>query len=222
MLIRSRFIPFASANHIKFTKNQKKLNNLIDVHLEVNQSKLVLVSGPAGSGKTMVLCRKAFQKIHKREFNKVVLTRPVVTCDEDIGYLPGDLYEKMDPWLKPFYDNVGEKTMENLLSTNQLEICPLAFMRGRTFDNTFVIADEMQNSTNAQMKMLLTRIGNNSMFVVSGDINQNDNFENGLQNFLSKLKPEHHSYIDIHHIAFDENDIMRNPLVLDILNIYNQ
>jgi phosphate starvation-inducible PhoH-like protein len=224
MLLCTRIVAGYEPSKIKFTPNQKKLNRAIDTGLKnENQSKLVFVSGPAGSGKTMILCKKAFQKLETHEFRKIILTRPVVTCDEDIGYLPGDIHEKMDPWLKPFYDYCGTETINHLISSNRLEICPLGFMRGRTFDDTFVIADEMQNSTNSQMKMFLTRIGNNSMFAISGDVKQADSVENGMKDFIYKYQSalENSCYNEIEHIQFDETDIMRNPIVSDVLDIYN-
>ncbi len=152
------------------------------------------------------------------------MTRPVVSVEEDIGYLPGTLEEKMDPWIRPIMDIFGEyynqADIQFMIKEKILEICPLAYMRGRTFKDSFIIADEMQNSTPNQMKMLLTRIGDDSKMVVTGDLNQHDRKygENGLKDIYDKVKGKQLKRIDS--VVFQHVDIERSPIVRDILELY--
>ena len=179
---------------------------------------ILIATGPAGSGKTILACQQASVRLAKREFSRIICTRPVVAADEDLGYLPGDMGSKMEPWATPMMEII-----EMYLTRNQVEarvhIEPLGFMRGRTFDDTFVIADEMQNSTPNQMKMLLTRLGENSKMVILGDIYQSDlDGNNGLIDFVNRIDCQDLDYID--HVKMDETDIVRHPAVSEILMLY--
>lgn len=180
---------------------------------------IIIATGPAGTGKTMMACQIALEHIAKTARGKTILTRPIVAADEDMGYLPGDIDKKMEPWTKPAFD-----IFEKYLSHSQIERCvtiePLGYMRGRTFDNTVIIADEMQNSTPNQMKMLLTRIGENTKLIVTGDLEQSDLGEhNGLAELIHKLDGLDLEYIE--HVEMDEEDIVRHPAVYEVLKVLN-
>jgi phosphate starvation-inducible PhoH-like protein len=181
---------------------------------------IVIVSGPAGTGKTAFACQEAAFRIIKGSCSKIVLTRPLVTSDEDLGFLPGSIKNKMDPWTRPMFD-----ILENHFSKERLnkvvEIAPLAYMRGRTFHGSFIIADEMQNSTPNQMKMMLTRIGENSKMVVTGDSSQTDLIRtNGLDDFYLKTCGKELEYIDF--VSLDTEDVHRHPAVREIIELYNK
>ena len=178
---------------------------------------IVIGTGPAGSGKTMLACQIALEHIGKYQRPRIVLTRPIVAADEDMGYLPGDMEQKMEPWTKPMYD-----IFEKYLSHNQMErfisIEPLGYMRGRTFDNTLIIADEMQNATPNQMKMLLTRVGQGTKLIVTGDLAQSDlGPENGLEDLIYKMQCQDLEYIE--HVEMEDEDIVRHPVVKEVLSI---
>jgi len=185
---------------------------------------MVFAVGPAGTGKTMLACYAAIQGLNDDSFNRIILTRPAVSVDEDIGYLPGTLEEKMDPWTRPIMDIFAEfysqTQIASMIKEKVIEICPLAYMRGRTFKNAFIIADEMQNSSPNQMKMLLTRIGDDSKMVITGDLNQHDRKydENGLKDIYERIKGKTHKRIEC--ITFEHKDIERSLIVKDILDIY--
>ena len=134
-----------------------------------SQKPIIIGTGPAGSGKTMLACQIAIENIHKYSRSRVILTRPIVAADEDMGYLPGDLFQKMEPWTKPMYD-IFEKHLTHNQMDRSIVIEPLGYMRGRTFDDTIIIADEMQNSTPNQMKMLLTRVGEGTRLIVTENV----------------------------------------------------
>lgn len=179
---------------------------------------IVVVNGPAGSGKSFLACQEAFRKIQKRELERVILTRPIVAADEDMGYLPGELERKMEPWAKPMVE-----IMEMYMSRNQIEnrvsIEPLGFMRGRTFTDAFIIADEMQNSTPNQMQMLLTRVGENTKLIVTGDTRQSDLDKlNGLEDFINKIQCLELDYVE--YTTLGEEDVVRHPAVSEILSLY--
>ena len=170
------------------TENQKKYIDLI------KEKSLVVALGPAGSGKTLLACVSAIEMLQKGEIKKIILTRPMITVeDEEVGFLPGDLITKMNPWTKPMLDIFSEYyTMQDIMAmiqSEKIEVCPLAFMRGRTFHDSFIIADEMQNSSPTQILMLSTRIGEKSKMVIMGDLNQSDNKtkKNGLSLFSSRF-----------------------------------
>jgi len=180
---------------------------------------IVIGTGPAGSGKTMLACQIATEHISKHPRARVVLTRPIVAADEDMGYLPGDMDQKMEPWTRPMFD-IFEQTMTHSQMDRCIRIEPLGYMRGRTFTHTLIIADEMQNATPNQMKMLLTRIGINSRIIVTGDLNQHDRgYENnGLKDFLRLLKLKNSPMIGV--VEFDKQDVERHPAVETVLDIY--
>ena len=192
--------------------------------LKQTSKKIIVVSGPAGTGKTLFATEHGVRNFLSGSFEKLVFTRPSVSVDEDLGYLPGTLEEKMAPWVRPIYDvlyqfitpNEVKQHMEDKL----IEIAPLGFMRGRTFKNTWIVADEMQNSTISQMKMLLTRLGENSRLIITGDLEQFDkpNEINGLEDFLNKFKGKRSSSISS--FQFERDDIQREEVVKEVLEIY--
>lgn len=187
---------------------------------------IVFATGPAGTGKTMLAVLAAVKALKEGDAERIIITRPAVGVDdEQHGFLPGTIEEKMAPWTKPIFDVMRDyynaKQIQTMIQEGVIEISPLAFMRGRTFKNAWVIADEMQNATPNQMKMLLTRIGENSRMVVTGDIAQTDRkeHENGLIDFQRLLARFTNSeYISA--IAFEHTDIERHPAVIEVLDIY--
>lgn len=191
--------------------------------LDDSQKAIVLATGPAGTGKTMLAVQKGIQKFDSGEIDRIVITRPAVSVDEQHGFLPGDINKKMEPWTRPIFDFLEEhyspKHVLLMLENKEIEISPLAYMRGRTFKRCWIVADEMQNATPEQMKMLLTRIGEGSKIVVTGDLNQHDRGyqNNGLKDFTEKLSPDQ-KYIGTVH--FKKQDIERHPAVAEILTIY--
>jgi phosphate starvation-inducible PhoH-like protein len=184
---------------------------------------IVFATGPAGTGKTIVAVLSAIRALKARECEKIVITRPAVSVDEQHGFLPGSLVEKMAPWTRPifdvFEDYYSPKEIEMMIAENIIEIAPLAYMRGRTFKNSWILADEMQNATPNQMKMLLTRIGDNSRIIVTGDITQHDRgFEsNGLQDIIARVS---NRSTRIGSVEFAHSDVERHPAVKEILEIY--
>jgi phosphate starvation-inducible PhoH-like protein len=186
---------------------------------------IVISTGPAGTGKTLLACHAGSKALASGQVQRMILTRPAVSVDEQHGFLPGSLEKKMDPWTRPMFDAMYKymsvKQVKTMIEDRRIEICPLAYMRGRTFDNAWIIGDEMQNSTPSQMKMLLTRIGDDSKIIVSGDIAQHDRgFENnGLSDLISRILS---SSNDISHINFSENDIVRNQVIKEILSMYSK
>jgi len=185
---------------------------------------IIFAIGPAGTGKTMLGVQWAIDQLKYGSADKVIITRPAVSVDEQHGFLPGDLNQKMEPWTKPIFDvfseNFNAREIENFVREGVIETSPLAYMRGRTFKNSVIIADEMQNATPSQMKMLLTRLGQNSKMVVTGDLQQADRpSTNGLLEFLQLYNNfENHRYVDI--VQFDINDVERHEAVKEILAIY--
>ena len=187
---------------------------------------IIFAIGPAGTGKTMIGVQHAIKQFKEGVVDKIVITRPAVSVDEEHGFLPGTLEQKMEPWTRPIFDVFREyyhpKEITAMLESGVLEISPLAYMRGRTFKNAYIVADEMQNATPSQMKMLLTRIGENSRMVVTGDLQQADRPEtNGLLDFTNRLSSHSgHRMIDI--AKFETKDIERHPAVKEILSIYRE
>ena len=185
---------------------------------------VVIGTGPAGTGKTLLACHAGSKSLMNGQVNKLILTRPAVSVDEQHGFLPGTLEKKMEPWTRPMFDALhryfSPKNVRDMIYDQQIEICPLAYMRGRTFDNAWIIGDEMQNSTSSQMKMLLTRIGNGSKMVIAGDIQQCERGfeENGLVDLIERLDG---TSMNIRHIEFHEEDIIRSEVVKEVLRIYN-
>jgi len=184
---------------------------------------VVVGAGPAGTGKTLFACHVGAQKLRDGEVQRVILTRPAVSVDEQHGFLPGTLENKMDPWVRPMIDIMSNyyprKRIDDMLYDRVIEICPMAYMRGRTFDNSWILADEMQNSTPNQMRMVLTRIGQGSKMVVTGDTDQHDRgFEqNGLADLLGRINPDEEL---INVIKFGTEDIQRNKVIRRILSLY--
>jgi phosphate starvation-inducible PhoH-like protein len=187
---------------------------------------IVLAIGPAGTGKTMLAVQFGIKLFQEGKVDKIVVTRPAVSVDEDLGFLPGTLNEKMAPWTRPIFDVLGEyyqtKEIAKMLEEGVIEISPLAYMRGRTFKNAYIVADEMQNATVNQMKMLLTRLGEGSKMVVTGDLAQADRVsDNGLVNFCNLLTGKSGlQHIDI--IQFDNRDIERHNAVKEVLAVYGE
>jgi phosphate starvation-inducible PhoH-like protein len=187
---------------------------------------IVLAIGPAGTGKTMLAVQFGIKLFQEGKVDRIVVTRPAVSVDEDLGFLPGDLNEKMAPWTRPIFDVLGEyyqkKEIASMLEEGVIEISPLAYMRGRTFKNAYIVADEMQNATVNQMKMLLTRLGEGSKMVVTGDLAQADRLsDNGLIDFCNLLEQkEYLEHIDI--IRFDNKDIERHNAVKEVLAVYGE
>ena len=188
------------------------------------QKKLILAIGPAGTGKTLLATQQAISELKKNRIKKIVITRPTIGADEELGFLPGNLEDKMAPWMRPifdvFWENYSTKQVSQLMKNNKLEIAPLTYMRGRTFMNSFIIGDEMQNTTVNQMKMLLTRIGDESRMVVTGDLEQTDlDGMTGLEHFIELLmvnkEPE-----ELGCVLMQREDIRRSEIVQKILEIY--
>ena len=207
----------------KFAKprnySQKKLSNF----LKNPSYRIIVASGPAGTGKTLFSVEEGLKNFTEGKVDKIIFTRPSVSVDEKLGFLPGTLEDKMAPWIRPIFDIVHNfitpKNLEKLIEDKIFEICPLGYMRGRTFKNCWIVADEMQNSTIAQMKMLLTRIGENSKLVITGDLEQNDLFgKNGLDDFLDKIRGRRSD--SINSVEFLDKDIEREEVVKEVLDIY--
>ena len=185
---------------------------------------IIFAIGPAGTGKTMLGVQWAVDQLKYGAADKIIITRPAVSVDEQHGFLPGDLNEKMEPWTKPIFDvfteNFNAREIENFVKEGVIETSPLAYMRGRTFKNAVIVADEMQNATPSQMKMLLTRLGQGSKMVVTGDLQQADRpSTNGLLEFLHLYNNfQGHRYVDL--VQFDIEDVERHEAVKEILSIY--
>jgi phosphate starvation-inducible PhoH-like protein len=172
----------------------------------------------------MLAVQHGIRLMQEGRVEKIIVTRPAVSVDEDLGFLPGTLQEKMAPWTRPIFGVLGEyysqKDITEMLKESVIEISPLAYMRGRTFKNAYIIADEMQNATPNQMKMLLTRLGENSKMVVTGDLNQADRLkDNGLIDFINLLK-DYQNTQRLEVIFFDSLDIERHEAVKEVLDIY--
>ncbi|KRM93782.1 PhoH-like protein [Lentilactobacillus senioris DSM 24302 = JCM 17472] len=179
--------------------------------------------GPAGTGKTFLAVVMAISALKKGLVEKIVLTRPAVEAGESLGFLPGDLKDKVDPYLRPIYDALnaifGVEHTERLIERNVIEIAPLAYMRGRTLDNAFVILDEAQNTTNAQMKMFLTRLGFGSKMIVNGDISQID-LPNKAKSGLVEAQHILQNLDQIEFVEFTAQDVVRHPVVARVINAY--
>ncbi len=201
------------------TKNQKKI---VKLH---KKNDLLFVIGPAGTGKTYVSVALGVKALKEKKVKKIIITRPVVEAGENLGFLPGDLQDKIDPYLKPIYDAIEDmipiQKMKKFIDNKTIEIAPLAYMRGRTLKNAFILLDEAQNTTKSQLKMFLTRLGEDSKMIVTGDISQVDlrkDQSSGLIDAKEKLK-------DINGIGFtllDSSDVLRHRLVKKILDKYKK
>jgi len=199
--------------------NQLKFVNLI------KEKDLVFGVGPAGTGKTYLAVACAVEALLKKEISKIILSRPAVEAGERLGFLPGDLKEKIDPYLRPLYDALNDlipsKTLERYLENNTIEIAPLAFMRGRTLENSYIILDEAQNTSSMQMKMFLTRLGKNSKMVIAGDSTQVDlprGEKSGLKEILNIMPRTD----EIGKVLFKKGDITRHSLVTKIVEAYEK
>lgn len=201
------------------TANQKKMV------LESDTNDILFAIGPAGTGKTYTAVALAVRALKNKSVKKIILTRPAVEAGESLGFLPGDLKEKIDPYLRPLYDALDDMIPADKLgyymSTRTIEIAPLAYMRGRTLDNAYIILDEAQNSTDLQLKMFLTRIGANAKAIITGDMTQVDlpkNQRSGLEKSTRILK----GIRGIAHIELDEEDVVRHRLVKAIIRAYDK
>lgn len=201
------------------TKNQLKMVT------SIQKNDLLFAVGPAGSGKTYTAVALAVKALKERLVKKIILTRPAVEAGENLGFLPGDLKEKLDPYLQPLYDALRDmipsEKLSEYLESGVIQIAPLGFMRGRTLDQAFVILDEGQNTTQSQIKMFLTRMGRSAKFIVTGDVTQVDlpkNQDSGLKIALNLFK--NHKEISI--VKLDEHDVIRHQLVKTIINAFNE
>ncbi|SDD52706.1 PhoH family protein [Niabella drilacis] len=201
------------------TANQKKLVQ------EAEKNDILFAIGPAGTGKTYTAVALAVRALKNKQVKKIILTRPAVEAGESLGFLPGDLKEKIDPYLRPLYDALDDMIPADKLgyymTTRTIEIAPLAYMRGRTLDNAFIILDEAQNATDLQLKMFLTRIGANAKAIITGDMTQVDlprNQKSGLQTAVRILQ----NIPGISHIELDEEDVVRHRLVKAIIKAYHK
>lgn len=185
---------------------------------------ITVATGPAGTGKTYVATLYAIQQLQEKKIRKIILTRPAVSVDEQHGFLPGDINEKMAPWTRPIFDIFEEyyspDQISEMMKKGTIEIAPLAYMRGRSFKNSIILLDEAQNITPAQMKMILTRIGEGSSLIVTGDLEQHDRgySKNGLLDFITKLRNSESSMIG--KVNFTMDDVERHPVVEEVLRLY--
>jgi phosphate starvation-inducible PhoH-like protein len=231
---KAQYIEPQQTQVIEFSKFKQRENRVIILPKNLTQEDylalidnpqkdIIFATGPAGTGKTMIAVLAAIRALKSGICKKIVVTRPAVSVDEQHGFLPGTLVEKMAPWTRPIFDVFEEyyspKEIEAMIAENIVEIAPLAYMRGRTFKDAWILADEMQNATPNQMKMLLTRLGNNSRIIVTGDITQHDRgFEaNGLKDFIARLSDRNTC---IGAVEFSKQDVERHPAVKEVLEIY--
>lgn len=201
------------------TANQKLMVSSVD------KNDILFAIGPAGTGKTYTAVALAVRALKNKQVKKIILTRPAVEAGENLGFLPGDLKEKIDPYLRPLYDSLDDMIPADKLgyymTTRTIEIAPLAYMRGRTLDNAFIILDEAQNATDLQLKMFLTRIGANAKAIITGDITQIDlppKIKSGLEKSVRILK----NIDGIGHVELDEEDVVRHKLVKAIIKAYDK
>ncbi|WP_283610771.1 PhoH family protein [Faecalispora anaeroviscerum] len=192
---------------------------------QIRQNTITIGVGPAGTGKTYLAVAMAVTAFRAQEVNRIILTRPAVEAGEKLGFLPGDLQQKVDPYLRPLYDALfdmlGAETYQKYLERGNIEVAPLAYMRGRTLDDSFIILDEAQNTSPEQMKMFLTRLGFNSKMVITGDVTQidlPDGKRSGLKDVMRILK----NIDDIAQVRFSEKDVVRHRLVQDIIKAYEK
>jgi len=222
--IKRNGLKFLAPEYKPKTKNQEEY---VDV-LNDPAVSIIFGIGPAGCGKTLFACLHAIQELKYGNIQKIVLTRPIVAVEEEeIGFLPGNLVNKMDPWTRPIFDIFlefyAQSELNLMIQSGVIEIAPLAFMRGRTFKKSFIIADEMQNSTPNQMLMLTTRIGDGSKMVVTGDLKQSDrSAENGLYDIMLKLRRWGDIYPDICMVEMNAEDIKRSIIVNRIIELYGR
>jgi phosphate starvation-inducible PhoH-like protein len=192
---------------------------------QIRQNTITIGVGPAGTGKTYLAVAMAVTAFRAQEVNRIILTRPAVEAGEKLGFLPGDLQQKVDPYLRPLYDALfdmlGAETYQKYLERGNIEVAPLAYMRGRTLDDSFIILDEAQNTSPEQMKMFLTRLGFNSKMVITGDVTQidlPDGKRSGLKDVMRILR----NIDDIAQVRFSDKDVVRHRLVQDIIKAYEK
>jgi len=225
-----RVIPVSreSNNIILFNKNESikpRTPTQIEYSRQINENDIVFAIGPAGTGKTYLAVAFAIAALKNKQVNKIVLARPAVEAGESLGFLPGDLSDKIDPYLKPLFDALEDmlpfEKLKSNLEKNVIEIVPLAYMRGRTLSNSFVILDEAQNASTMQMKMFLTRLGPNSKAIITGDVTQTDLPKKELsgliqvEKILKKIE-------GVSFVYFNKNDVVRHRLVKDIIDAYDR
>ena len=213
----------------KLTEALKPRNPNQESYIRLLESELphvVIAAGAAGTGKTSIAVSIAIQELKKNKYERIVISRPMVTVEEDLGFLPGGLADKMDPWMRPLYDTFNKyynpDEVKTMIANKVIDICPIAYLRGRTLENSFIIVDEAQNCSVTQMLMILTRIGANSKMVITGDPMQHDRgrgVESGLVDLIMRLEKSEHVY-DISQIRFGENDVERHPVIKSVLKLY--
>lgn len=212
------------SSEIKLTSRNPKQKQLMKQFHDPN-IRVFFALGPSGSGKTYMSVLRAMQMYAERKVNKIIISRPNVGADEDLGFLPGPLEEKMYPWIRPILDVMYEywmpETVQTMLEQDRIEIAPLAYLRGRSFPRCAIILDEFQNSTISQMKMALTRLGEESYMFVTGDENQSDlkGQKNGLVDFCERLQVQNSAMISV--CKFSKEHIVRDPVVQEVLDIYD-
>jgi len=189
---------------------------------------IVVAIGVPGSGKTHMACVTGLKKLHEGSVQKLIITRPAVSVDENHGFLPGSLEDKMDPWMRPIYDSFyhfySPQKISSMIEDKIIEICPLAYTRGRTFENAWIVGDECQNTSVTQMKMLLTRIGPNSKMILTGDLQQSDlPYQlNGLLDLVKRIDMYGSEDNKISKIHFGVDDVIRHPIIKNILHLYKE
>jgi len=204
-------------------RNTAQEDYVLNLHNPSNR--IVFAIGPAGTGKTYLAVQKAIAELRDQRTSRIIITRPAVTAGEDHGFLPGDITRKMEPWTRPIFDVFEEyytpKDIKAMLEDNVIEICPLAYMRGRTFKDAIVIFDESQNTKPSQMKMALTRIGEGSRMFITGDLNQSDfKGDNGLRDFFKRMAGRESSMIAM--TEFRREHVERDPIVTEVLKYYGE
>jgi len=191
----------------------------------IQKRDIAIAVGPAGTGKTYIAMAMAVASLHRKEVSRIILTRPAVEAGERLGFLPGDLSEKVDPYMRPLYDALRDmmdmEKATRLIERGTIEVAPLAFMRGRTLNDSFVVLDEAQNTTGEQMKMFLTRLGDNSKAVITGDVTQVD-LPHGTESGLVEARRVLQSVDGIGFMAFEPTDVVRHPLVQSIIQAYER
>lgn len=204
--------------------NQRKYVDL----LNAENPPIVIASGSAGTGKTLLATQVGVKRLVSEEFKKIIITRPTVSVDESIGFLPGSLEQKMNPWTRPIFDilatHYSKNKIETMISDQVIEICPLGFMRGRTFDNSWIILDEAQNATANQVLLVLTRIGAGSKVIITGDPGQHDRgfSDNGLVDLIERVSASSDDVDEsiIGLVEFDDADVERHPVIPVVLGMY--
>lgn len=198
-------------------------------HLYDKNLDIVICNGPAGSGKTALACEYSLDSLHSKKCDKIIITRPTISIGEDLGFLPGDINNKMMPWTAPIYDIFQEyfskNELEYYIQNKIIDVCPLGFIQGRTFKNSIIIADEMQNSTPGQTLMLLTRIGEGSKMILNGDLKQTKIENNGLYDIINKVNSKYPTE-DIRYdngfglVKLKTEDIQRHPIIEKVIRMY--